>query len=209
MSEGTQLVRYDAMCSAIAAAHEIDEVKGLRDTAQRAEMYARQAQNTKAERQAHEIRLRAERKCGELLAVREKVNGGRGTPSNQHQSVVASDHPRPPTLGDLGISWQQSSDWQKLAAVPEDVFEEALDEPNPSTTGIIARHEARERGPAPAQINSDSALWLWGRLQEFERNGLLDENPHDLLAVMFEHMQKTTRELAPRVAAWLRRIGDE
>jgi len=209
MSEGTQLVRYDAMCSAIAAAYEIDEVKGLRDTAQRAEMYARQAQNTEAERQAREIRLRAERKCGEQLAAREKVNGGRGTPSNQHQSVVASDHPRPPTLGDLGISWQQSSDWQKLAAVPEHIFEQALSEPNPSTTGIIAQHEVRERGPAPAQINSDSALWLWGRLQEFERHGLLDENPHDLLAVMFEHMQKTTRELAPRVAAWLRRIGDE
>ena len=50
-----ELVRYDAMCSAIAAAYEVDEVKDIRDKAIALEVYARQARNTEAERQACEI----------------------------------------------------------------------------------------------------------------------------------------------------------
>ena len=38
----------------------------------------------------------------------------------------------------------------------------------------VDRREARERGPLPPQAVDDGALWLWGRLQDFERNGLLD-----------------------------------
>lgn len=40
------------------------------------EAYFRQAKNTEAERRACEIRLRAERKAGQLLAKMEKAKGG-------------------------------------------------------------------------------------------------------------------------------------
>jgi hypothetical protein len=40
VTDATQLVRYDAMCHAIAAAHEVDEVKDIRDKARAIEMYA-------------------------------------------------------------------------------------------------------------------------------------------------------------------------
>lgn len=43
------LVRYDAMCRAIDAAHKVDEVKDIRDKAIALEHYARQAQNTDAQ----------------------------------------------------------------------------------------------------------------------------------------------------------------
>ena len=136
MSEGTQLVRYDAMCRAIAEAHAVDEVKDIRDKARAIEMYARQAQNVEAEERAREIRLRAERKCGHMLAEREMHGGDR-------RSASRSDDL---TLKDYGVSKQQSSDWQKLAAVPAEIFERALSEPNPSTTGIIMRHEVAIAG---------------------------------------------------------------
>ncbi len=61
------LVRYQAMCKAIADCHSVDEVKGLRDKAKALEVYAQQAQNFEAERKACEIRIRAERRAGELL----------------------------------------------------------------------------------------------------------------------------------------------
>lgn len=61
------IIIYDAMCTAIADCHRIDEVKDLRDKAMALELYAKQAKNFEAERKASEIRLRAERRTGELL----------------------------------------------------------------------------------------------------------------------------------------------
>ena len=63
----TEIVRYEAMVYAIAQCHAIDEVKDIRDKAMALELYAKQARNTDAERKASEIRLRAERRTGELL----------------------------------------------------------------------------------------------------------------------------------------------
>jgi hypothetical protein len=81
-----------------------------RDKTSALEHYARQAQNTDAERRAAEIRLRAERKAGQLLDKQlkngrpEKLSGG-------------------PTLSDLGITRDQSSQWQKLGALPQRQFD--------------------------------------------------------------------------------------
>jgi DNA methylase len=53
----TQLARYDAMCVAIASAHEVDEVKDIRNQAVALEAYSRQARNHDNERYAAEIRI--------------------------------------------------------------------------------------------------------------------------------------------------------
>jgi len=193
MSDGTHLVRYDAMCHAISAAYSVDEVKDIRDKARAIEVYARQAKNTEAERQACEIRLRAERKWGQL---RDSEVAPQGHPQTSDDATFRK-------LAELGVSRDQSSDWQKLAAIPDDEFEAALSGPNkPTTNGIIAAHAE------PKQSSCDRrALWLWGRLLDFEREGLLDADPDELINSMLEHMQATTMEMAPRVAAWLGRIG--
>lgn len=190
-----ELVRYDAMCSAIAAAYDVDEVKDIRDKARAIEVYAQQAKNVEAERQACEIRLRAERKWGHLRA--KEV-----APAHRPNGKVSDDPTlsQPRTLPELGVSRQQSSDWQKLADIPEEDFEVALRSPGkPTTHGIIAAHT-----PSPERdALKTKALWLWGRLQDFEREGLLEERPADLLAVMSDHMRATTLQLKPIVIEWL------
>jgi len=70
-----ELVLYDEMCRAITAAHGVDEVKDIRDKAPAIEIYSRQARNIENKRRAIEIRIRAERRCGELLAEMEKAKG--------------------------------------------------------------------------------------------------------------------------------------
>jgi hypothetical protein len=74
----TQLVRYDSMCRAIAECYRVDEVKDIRDKAVALQAYARQAKNLDAERKACVVRMRAERRCGELLAAMPKQHGSRG-----------------------------------------------------------------------------------------------------------------------------------
>jgi hypothetical protein len=195
MERSTRLVRYDAMCRAIAAAYSVDEVKDIRDKARAIEVYSRQAKNTEAERQACEIRLRAERKWGQL---RESEVAPRG---RQQMSDDATFK----TLPDLGVSRDQSSQWQKLAAISDEDFEQALSGPDrPTTNGIITAHSEPRQSPVDPR-----ALWLWGRLLDFEREGLLAADPNALIGTMLEHMQETTKRLVPSVCAWLGRIGHD
>ena len=69
------LTRYDAACRALAEASSIDEVKDVRDRLMALRAYARQAGNRQLEMDAQRIRIRAERKLGELLAVAPKNRG--------------------------------------------------------------------------------------------------------------------------------------
>jgi hypothetical protein len=192
---GGALIKYDSMCRAIAEAYEVDEVKDIRDKSLALEAYFKQAKNTDAERKACEIRLRAERKAGELLK-RMEANGerqGRGGDRRSESKSPAG------TLNDLGISKKQSAKWQQLADIPEADFEAALADPKkPSTSSIVNAAERAKKAPM-----SPNALWLWGRLRDFEREGLLAAHPDDLLAEMTEAMQADVRRLASVVADWL------
>jgi hypothetical protein len=182
----------------------IDGANDIRDKAAALEAYARQARDLTLERKVRVIRTRAERKCGELLAEEPKAPAGR--PAKNPSTDTRDSAPK--TLADMGITYDQSALWQKLAKVPEDEFEEALANPVglASASTIVAAHEERVN-PAPKPPPVDPrALWLWGRLLDFERQGLLDADPAELFQSMPSHMKATVREEAPRVIAWLRRL---
>lgn len=200
----THLVRYDAMCRAIADAYQVDEVKSIRDKAMALEFYARQSKNVEAERQACEIRLRAERKAGELLKDLQKAVGARGSGSNQHQKKEVPSRSGSAPLKDLGISHKQSSNWQRLASVPQEIFDDELKHsPRPTTSGIIRAAKPPKRNPV-----KDEALWLWGTLKDFKSEGILSDTPRNVMATMTPEMLDDVHTLAPKVANWLKKIGE-
>lgn len=125
------LVRYEAAVKALAECKAVDEVKAWADKAAAMQAYGKMAKDKTLEVDAAEIRIRAERRLGELLA-QQKAGGGlakgvrMGGRAADGSAVVVDDRRETPTLGDVGISKDLSSRAQKLAAVPHDEFEAEL-----------------------------------------------------------------------------------
>jgi N6-adenosine-specific RNA methylase IME4 len=142
----TALVKYDSACRALAEAHRIDEVKSIRDKAVAMQAYARQAKDTKLITQATEIRMRAERRAGELLAAMEK-NKGVVARDKKGETRGSGGKPRveePPKLADLGVSKTQSSRWQKLAALDADKFEHHVERAGVNAYDRMTRRFVKE-----------------------------------------------------------------
>ncbi len=195
------MVRYDAMCQAIAACHGVDEVKELRNKARAIEVYAKQAQNFDAERKAAEIRIRAERRTGELL-IEMKDNGQRD--AGGRGRIESRDTTQ---LKDFGISRNQSSKWQQLAAVPAEDFERAVTSggPTPTTEGIINASILKNNPTPPIDV---AALRFWSALCVFEREEFFERDPNELIAGMTISMREDCIRLAPLVIALIERIND-
>lgn len=78
-------------------------------------------QKTDSERKVLAIRVRAERRAGELLreTAKDGTRAKSGGESKKPKELQRS------TLSKYGVSKDQSSDWQKLAAIPKKRFDEA------------------------------------------------------------------------------------
>ena len=136
------LVRYDAMCRAIDAALEVDEVKNIRDMAAALEQCARIAKNTQAEHDCGKVRLRGERRMGEMLAEMELAKGNlkKGTELPWSEGVTAGKK-----LADIGITKIQSSNWQQLAALPVEQINAAMAKPKVPTVNSLLKKPRREK----------------------------------------------------------------
>jgi N6-adenosine-specific RNA methylase IME4 len=135
-----QLEKWDKMKSAVAECHSVDEIAQIRNQAEAYRYALRQAKESpEVIRKAEEIKLRAERRAGELLKDTPKAKGGN---PNLSKPTTGSE-----TLTDMGISRDQSSKWQKIANIPEEKFENYLEvQKELSTSGAlkIAKQISRE-----------------------------------------------------------------
>lgn len=122
------LIRYDAARAALAECKAIDEVKTWADKAAAMQAYGRMAKDKSLEVDAADIRLRAERQLGTLIAA-QKADGGLHQGGRPPKKTGAKKEPVfALTLAEVGIDKKQSSRAQKLAAVPEAEFEAEMDQ---------------------------------------------------------------------------------
>lgn len=124
-STNVQLVRYDAACKALSEAKSIDEASKIRNTAEALRAYARQAKNKQLEVDAAEIRIRAERRVGELIAAQRETTGLNTGGGDRKSDRRVEDKPtdQRPTLAEAGIDKNLADRARKLAAVPQAQFE--------------------------------------------------------------------------------------
>ena len=118
----TQLMHYDAARLALAEAIKFDDVLAIKDVAKHAELYARQARDTELIERATEIKVRAERRAGQMLTEAKESGDlrGKGNPQWSSASTIG--------LEAIGITKNESSRWQKLALVNDSQFEDAIAE---------------------------------------------------------------------------------
>jgi N6-adenosine-specific RNA methylase IME4 len=117
LPEEQRLAQLDVARQSLATAKSLPDVKQIRDRAAALQQYAKQQQySLEVQNDAAELKLRAERKAGQLLAETTMDPGGRPGKNWSHHATGFR-------LEDMGINKSQSSRWQQEAALPEAAFE--------------------------------------------------------------------------------------
>jgi hypothetical protein len=121
------LVHFTQARQALQKAKTIDEVKAVRDAAERLRLYLKQSKESlEMQNDAAEIGLRAERRAGQMLKESKESGDRAGAGENQYTRNGSSSVLLPPTLKEIGVSKTDSSRWQQLASIPETEFENAI-----------------------------------------------------------------------------------
>lgn len=194
---------YEAMRNAIAVCEKVDEVADLADKAVAAQAYFRQSKDVENEMGASRIRVRAERRMGELLK-RMADSGERATPGEPVTQQMSRGATSAPTLSDMGIPRDRASRAMQLAAVPEDEFEAALAEPRIAQPRRIL-DERRDTVPITKTLN------LWGRVRDLGTAISAGEVPpiefwrHNLQPFQVNELRRSI----PVIVSYLSRIQEE
>lgn len=159
MNEPREIMLLSTARRALTEARTIDEVKDLRDKAVAVKAYAKKAQlGRDLVVDASVIKLRAERKLGELL---QEIELADSAPGNQHTGPVGPEtlaESNCVSLAELGISKSDSSRSQRVAALAEDEFERYITENadrqrEPTIAGVL-------RLVRQQQARSDSSVLI-------------------------------------------------
>jgi len=134
---GSVLARYEAARTALAECRSVDDVRLLRNKSIALQVYARQAKDRELIDHATEIRLRAERRAGELLAQMKERGEREARGGDRKSKCSASTLIAPPQLADLGITKSQSSNWQRLAAIEAQVFEARVERAKRKAVNVL------------------------------------------------------------------------
>ena len=168
----------------------VDEAKTIRDKAIALEVYAKQAkQSATMERQCAVIRLRAERRIGQLLAGTVRA----GNPQLSPKATIG--------LGKLGITRNQSSRWQLAATLPENEFERYLaGKGELSTTAIVKL--AKVKPPAMGARSGGNILTgdvsrLFDHLDDDSADLFLTDPPYDRIDLYEKLAELAAAKLKP------------
>lgn len=118
VSGASSLPFYDAACRAITMAKTVDEAKNIADRSEAARVYARQAKNRTLEVDAAEIRIRAERRLGEIFNDLRKSDCVRVTaPQKDWKRKQGAVY-----LSELGMTESAAKTCERLGSTEPEVF---------------------------------------------------------------------------------------
>jgi hypothetical protein len=214
----------DRATSALESARSSAEVLEARDMARVAYDAAKSAARMTRAKQAHDslivevhrsqahalaIRARAEMRLAEEYdAAQDRGEVAKGSTGRGDKIVDDHNDFKPATAADLGLRRDEIHEARKLRDAEHadpGAIRRALDgmiERGEEPTRAALKREVIER-PAPPRRMDPRALWLWGRLKDFERESILSSDPEKLLAEMTEPMRADVRRLLPLVRGFI------
>jgi len=122
------LVRYNAARKALAEAVRVDEVKEALSEAEAIRGYAQVAKDRGLIENATELRRRAERRLGEMMAAQPKATGGEHGGKRRLDGFRENPSNPKATLAEAGIDKNLADRARKAAALPEEEFEMRVQE---------------------------------------------------------------------------------
>lgn len=153
---GSELVCWEETIQWLSRVADVQQAQNFRDRMEEtAHLLRRRGYGLEAINKAAELKLRAERRLGELLREMPKHKGGRPSENRSHDARG---------LADIGINWTQSSRWQQVASVPEEIFEQHIAEVKTTdreltTAGALRlakslRQPGKQEEPSPPDLCS-------------------------------------------------------
>lgn len=113
-----------------------------------------------------------------------------------------------PAAADIGLSHKDIHEARQLRDAERDdpgvtrrVIDGMLERGEEPTRAAVRREIVHVAKPKPRV--SDAALWLWGRMLDFEKGGYFDKAADQLLVEMTEPMRADVRRLAPKVREFM------
>ena len=199
---------YRAAVNALSTCASIDECKNWADKAAALRSYARQADDDALEKQAIRIRDRAIRRCGELLLQFD----GRGRPSeNSGYSPTISQRE---AAADAGMSKDQQVTAVRVAKVPAEQFEQAVESADPPNVTRLADWGRKPSEvpewfqEAPVHPSYGDVVKLGGhvrRLAEF----CVSKAPAPIIEAIEDHQRRELRANVAKVRRWLKQFAAE
>jgi hypothetical protein len=186
------LAMIDRALTALSKSEDLGDVKSIRDTA---EALRHHAINVKAslllQNRATELKLRAERRAGDILSAMRLRGGDRVSDS-------AADRIK---LAEYGITHSQSARWQLEASLPEEAFTAFVNEvveagkelSSAALLRVVARHKTNAKRSDPVEALADETE----PMEDAAESDRQLDTPHDAITEIRNHIKTLCDLIAP------------
>lgn len=194
---------YESAKAVLAECERIDECLEWANKAEALASYARQAKEDSLRKIADRIQARAIRRCGELLREYD------GTGNNQHTEGGHGKQTQRQAAGDAGLSEHQQLQAVRVAGVPPDDFEAAVESNEPPSVTQLAEQGKQQRPLVDLQGRDTEdfkvATKVYGELEHLSEVSV-SIDPHAAVRGTLPHEYAPALAFLENALGWLRRL---
>jgi hypothetical protein len=199
IDSATLPVRYEQAREALAACENIDECKDWADKMAALASYAKQADDDTLQRLAMRIQARAIRRAGELLRTFKQRGGDRKSDQSRDDPTLITQRK---AAGSAGMSKDQEVQAIRVANVPADEFDAAVDSDEPPTITALAERGTDKRPVPKAAPGAVEATQLIGFLRSLSAF-CESHTPASVVVGLFDHEPKQIHKFLRVVGPWI------